>query len=260
MNLPPLRSLTVDQLRVEVYTDRAGLGKAAGDAAAAAIRAVLEQKGAARVILASAPSQNELLDALTTAPELDWGRVTLFHMDEYVGVDAENPASFRKFQTEKVLSRIRPASFEGILGESADPAEECARYGKLLADGPIDVVCLGIGENGHLAFNDPPYADFEDQVLVKTVLLDEVCRQQQVHDGCFPSLEAVPGEAITLTLPALMRGTALFCAVPGPRKAKAVLETLQGPLTAACPATVLRTHPNAVLYLDQESASLLGSP
>jgi glucosamine-6-phosphate deaminase len=252
----PLRELTVDRLRVQIFPDRAALGEAAGTAAAGEIARVLQEKGSARVILASAPSQNELLTTLTESA-IDWSRVTLFHMDEYVGVDAQSPASFRRYQAEHVLSRIKPATFHGIAGEASDTESECARYKRLLNESPIDVVCLGIGENGHLAFVDPPFADFNDPLMVKIVELDEMCRHQQVHDGCFPNLDAVPSRAITLTLPALLRGKALFCAVPGPRKAQAVRDTLHGPMSPVCPATILRTHPNATLYLDKDSASLL---
>jgi len=196
---------------------------------------------------------------LTSAPAVDWSRVTLFHMDEYVGIDAQNPASFRRYQAEHVLSRIQPAAFHGIQGEAPDAEAECARYSGLLSEAPIDVVCLGIGENGHLAFNDPPVADFDDQFLVKIVELDEICRQQQVHDGSFPRIDAVPRRAITLTLPALSKGRALFCAVPGPRKARAVCDTLREPVATACPASILRKHENATLYLDTDSAALIGS-
>jgi glucosamine-6-phosphate deaminase len=257
MTTPPPHEFTIDHLRVQIFPNRTTMGAAAGTAAAAEISKVIRDQGSARVILASAPSQTELLDALTTAPRVDWARVTLFHMDEYVGIDSLSPASFRRYQAEHVLSRITPAVFHGIAGEAPDTEAECARYSALLNEAPIDVVCLGIGENGHLAFNDPPVADFSDPKLVKIVELDEVCRQQQVHDGCFSQLEAVPRRAITLTLPALFRGKKLFCAVPGPRKAQAVRETLIGPITTACPATILRRHKSATLYLDENSASLL---
>jgi glucosamine-6-phosphate deaminase len=256
---PPQRQFTAGSLNVHIFANRTELGAAAGSAAANEINGVISQKGNARVILASAPSQNELLATLTSAT-VDWSRVTLFHMDEYIGIDAGNSASFRKYQAEHVLSRIEPAAFHGILGEAPDPERECARYAQLLEEAPIDVVCLGIGENGHLAFNDPPVADFDDPCLVKIVELDEICRQQQVHDGCFPSIEAVPCRAITLTMPALLRGKALFCAVPGPRKAKAVYDTIQGPIATACPASILRNHRNATLYLDRDSASLVPHP
>jgi len=246
----------VDQLRVCVATTRVEMGTLAGTHAASEMRAVLAQRGAARVILASAPSQNEALDALIGA-DLDWSRITIFHMDEYVGLDAGHRASFRHYQREHVLDRIRPAAFHGIAGEAPDAEAECARYAALLAAAPIDVVCLGIGENGHIAFNDPPVADFADPLAVKVVELDEACRRQQVNDNCFPTFDAVPRRAMTLTIPALMRGGALFCAVPGARKAEAVRATLRGPIAPACPASVLRTHERATLYLDTDSASLL---
>ena len=251
-----MTELLVDQLKTTIFPTRAEMGRAVAADAARAMQGVIERDGAARVILASAPSQNELLENLTRS-EVDWSRVTIFHMDEYVGLDAEHPASFRRFQAEHVLARIRPKMFEGIRGEAPDVEAECRRYERLLAEAPIDVVCLGIGENGHLAFNDPPVADFADPRLVKPVALDEVCRQQQVNDGCFASLEAVPRRALTLTIPALMRGKELFATVPGPRKAWAVRETLRGPIAPQCPASILRQHPAARLYLDAESASML---
>lgn len=229
------------------------MGAAAGAAAVAALRAAVEQQGAARAILASAPSQNEVIAALAAA-DLPWERITLFHMDEYVGLPASHPASFRNYQQANLLGRIRPAAFHGIAGEAADSAAECARYAALLREAPVDLVCLGIGENGHLAFNDPPVADFADPAWVKVVELDELCRQQQVNDGCFASLEAVPRHALTLTIPALLSGKTLVCTVPGPRKAAAVKATLQGPVETACPASVLRRHPRATLFVDEAAA------
>lgn len=246
----------VDQLCVEVRPTRDEMGRVAAAAAARALAETIAANGEARVILASAPSQNELLHHLLAA-SIDWSRVTIFHMDEYVGLGADHPASFRSYQQEYVLSRITPRAFHGIRGEAPDAEAECRRYAALLAEAPVDVVCLGIGENGHLAFNDPPVADFADPVLVKVVELDEVCRQQQVNDGCFPTLEAVPRHAITLTIPALLGGRELFCVVPGPRKAAAVRATLRDPIDTACPATILRRHPRARLYLDTASAAEL---
>lgn len=246
----------VDLLNVRIYPTRTEAGAAAGTAAARAIQDAIETKGAARVILASAPSQNELLDALVAAP-VDWSKVTIFHMDEYLGLSASHHATFRHYQHTHVLNRITPAAFHGIAGESPDPQAEIRRYTALLTEQPIDVVCLGIGENGHIAFNDPPVADFEDAHSIKIVELDELCRQQQVNDGCFPDFASVPTHALTLTVPALMSGGALFCMVPGPRKAEAVRATLRDAITTACPATALRRHANATLFLDSQSASLL---
>jgi glucosamine-6-phosphate deaminase len=254
-----MQTRTFDELMTLIFPSRAEMGRAAGEDAAAAIQRAIEAQGAARVILASAPSQNEVLAALT-ASAVDWSRVTIFHMDEYVGLPAGHPASFRHYQRERVLARIQPAAFHGIAGEAPDPETEGRRYAALLAEAPIDAVCLGIGENGHIAFNDPPVADFTDRKLVKIVELDAMCRQQQVNDGCFPSLDMVPRHALTLTIPALIGGRALFCAVPGPRKAQAVRDTLLGPIATSCPASILRRHPRARLYLDADSAAMLAQP
>jgi glucosamine-6-phosphate deaminase len=245
-----------DHLQVVIAEDRAALGKLAANDAAGKLGAAISARGSARVILASAPSQNELLANLIKVG-LDWSRVTIFHMDEYVGLPADHSATFRAYQHEHVLSRIKPAAFHGIRGEAANLTAECQRYSALLREAPIDLVCLGIGENGHLAFNDPPVADFNDPAWVKPVELDHLCRQQQVHDGCFPSLDAVPLTALTLTIPALFSARAIVGAVPGPRKAAAVRDTLTGAISTACPASILRKHSNAALYLDRESAALL---
>jgi glucosamine-6-phosphate deaminase len=249
-----MTKLHADALHVQVFPTRADMGRAAGEHAAKAIRAAIGARGSARVILASAPSQDETLATLVGAP-LDWSRVTIFHMDEYLGLPADHPQTFRAYQRTKVLSRIQPAAFHGIAGESRDPGAECARYTALLRDAPIDVCCLGIGENGHLAFNDPPVADFADPAWVKVVELDLPCRQQQVNDACFPTLQAVPTHALTLTIPALMSALTLVCTVPGPRKAAAVRATIQDLITTACPATILRRHDDATLYLDTASAA-----
>ena len=249
-----MKELTVGTLRVIVSASRADMGARAGAHAAQAIRAAIERNGAARIILASAPSQSETLAALL-ASAVDWSRVTIFHMDEYLGLPAEHPQTFRSYQRTHVLSKITPRAFHGIAGESADSAAECAHYSALLREAAIDVCCLGIGENGHLAFNDPPVADFADPVLVKVVELDATCRQQQVNDGCFPTLSAVPTHALTLTIPALMSARALVCTVPGPRKAAAVRATLRDAITTACPATILRNHAAAALYVDADAAA-----
>lgn len=249
-----MTSLSADSLSVRVWPTRDEMGAAAGAHAAQAIAAALAAHGSARIILASAPSQNETLHALLDAP-IDWSRVTIFHMDEYLGLPADHPQTFRAYQRTHVLSRIQPAAFHGIAGESTDAAAECARYAALLQEAPIDVCCLGIGENGHLAFNDPPVADFADPAWVKVVELDLPCRQQQVNDGCFSSLEAVPTHALTLTIPALLSARTLVCTVPGPRKAEAVRATVRGEISTACPASILRRHADATLYLDAASAA-----
>ena len=248
---------TYDLLKVEIHPDRAAMGSAAALRAATILRETIAANGKARIILASAPSQDELLAELTSTPDIDWSKVTIFHMDEYIGLPAHDAASFRNYQRQHVLSRVRPAEFHGLRGEAGDPNAESLRYSCLLEEAPIDLVCMGIGENGHIAFNDPPVADFHDPASVKVVALDDLCRQQQVNDGCFPDFDSVPGQALTLTCPALMNGKAVVCVVPGSRKAGAVRSTLHAPVSTDCPATILRSHPSAVLYLDAASASLL---
>lgn len=257
MNLPSTTRLTCDHLTVIIHSHRLVMGNAAALQAARYLREAIRRQGWARLIVASAPSQNELLDGLVAAPDLDWSRVTVFHMDEYVGLPEDHPAGFRAYQRRHFLARVTPAMFHGLRGEAVDPAAECHRYAALLREAPIDLVCMGIGENGHIAFNDPPVARFDDSCVVKQVELDLACRQQQVHDGCFPNLEAVPRHALTLTCPTLLAARALVCAVPGPRKAAAVRATLRGPVATSCPASVLRTHPEATLHLDTDSAALL---
>lgn len=253
----PLRTFLVDALEVRVYPDQPTLAAAAAALAAGVLRQALARQGTARAILASATSQIQFLAALTAAPDLDWSRVTLFHMDEYLGLGADHPASFRRFLREHVAAKIRPRALHLIAGDAPEPLKEIARYTALLHEAPIDLCCLGIGENGHVAFNDPPVADFHDPHTLKLVALDEACRRQQVGEGCFPSLEAVPRYAYTLTVPALCRAGRLVCVVPERRKARAVRDALRGPVSETCPASILRRQPHATLFLDAESAALL---
>lgn len=240
-----------DSLEVHQHPARAALGLAAARRVAAAIAAC----GEARVVFACAPSQDEFLAALLAQP-VDWAKVTVFHMDEYAGLPASHPASFRSYLRGHLLAHITPRAVHFIRAEE-DAAHEAGRYAALLAERPLDLVCLGIGENGHLAFNDPPVADFADPALVKLVALDDACRRQQVHDGCFPALDAVPMHALTLTISALLNAREISCVVPGARKAQAVRAALLGPIATSCPASVLRTHPRAVLHLDEAAAALL---
>jgi glucosamine-6-phosphate deaminase len=248
---------TAGRLAVEVHDSRRWLGRAAGMEAAQHLRALLARQPGARVIFACAPSQDEFLAHLTAETGIAWPRVTVFHMDEYVGLPAAHPASFRHYLRTHLTAKVRPGVVHELAGDATDEAGECARYGALLAEAPVDMVCLGIGENGHLAFNDPPVAQFNDPARVKSVELDLACREQQVHDRCFPSLAEVPRRALTLTIPSLLKSTRMFCIVPGPRKAAAVKATLRGPVTPSCPASILRIHPAATLFLDNESAALL---
>ena len=248
---------TFDQLETIVHPNRSEMGASAGHAAAKILRDTLLQKGSARIIVASAPSQDETLAQLAQEPRIDWSKVTVFHMDEYVGLSISHPASFRAYQKEHFLSKVTPKVFHGIQAESADLEQEVARYTALMTESLIDLVCMGIGENGHIAFNDPPVADFNDPQTIKVVELDDACRQQQVNDGCFPDFDSVPTHALSLTCPALMSGKHLIITVPGKLKANAVRETLTGPITTTCPASILRTHPDAELHLDADSYHLV---
>ncbi len=245
-----------DALRLRAYATRAEMGAAAGAAAAGKLRALLEEKDEVNVIFAAAPSQNEALAALAAAEGIDWGRVNAFHMDEYVGLPAGHPATFGRYLDEHIFSRVPFKTVHYLRGDAPARAE-CERYAALLEAFPADLVMLGIGENGHIAFNDPWVADLEDPLLVKEVQLDEVCRMQQVHDGCFSSLDSVPTHALTLTVPALARAAHLVCTVPAASKARAVAATWNGPVSADVPATVMRRHPDAVLFCDADSAALL---
>ncbi len=217
----------------------------------------ITRAGSATVIFAAANSQIQTLAALVALGGVDWRKVTMFHMDEYLGLDARHPASFRRFLRERVEQRVRPKSFHCIQGEAMQPLAECERYARLLAAQPIDLCLLGIGENGHLAFNDPPVADFADRHAVKLVKLDEACRQQQVGEGHFPALADVPQYALTLTIPALCAARRMLCIAPERRKARAVRDALRGPVSPSCPASWLRRQAHCTLFLDAESASLL---
>lgn len=242
----------VDSLQVEVFPSREALGAAAAGHAAERIRELLGRQERVRMIFAAAPSQNEFLASLIQAEGIDWSRITAFHMDDYLGLPEEAPQRFGRFLKEKLFDRVHPGEVRYIRTDGGVEAE-CERYEQLLREAPIDIVCLGIGENGHIAFNDPPVADFQDPVWVKAVVLDDACRRQQVNDGCFPDFGSVPEQALTLTIPALLSGARLYCMVPGPTKREAVTRTLAGPITTACPASVLRTHPHCTLYVDQDS-------
>ncbi len=251
----PRLTLWVDDLRVEVYVNRAEMGCAAAHDALAILEAAQYAGIAPRAIFAAAPSQNELLAGLATGGHVHWPAVNAFHMDEYLGLPPDAPQSFGCFLREHLFGRLPFGSVAYLNGQTPDAAAECARYGALLAAAPIDLVCAGIGENGHMAFNDPPVADFADRQSVKVVQLDAVCRQQQVNDGAFATLADVPTHAMTLTMPALLAARRIVCVVPGPTKAAAVQAALSGPISTDCPASALRQHPNAVLYLDRASAA-----
>jgi glucosamine-6-phosphate deaminase len=250
-------SFPVEKLKVEIFPDRKAMGEAAGKAVADKMIEVLKEKKQLSMVFAAAPSQNEFLETLSQCPGLDWKKVTAFHMDEYVGLPPTAPQNFGVFLRERLFEKVRPGEVHYINGMAKDPQSECDRYIALLMNHPFDIACVGIGENGHLAFNDPPVADFNDPRLVKVVELELVSRRQQVHDGCFESLAVVPEKAITLTIPALFRAKSIYCMVPAPTKSEAVKKTLKDPVSTACPATVLRRHQNATLFLDQDSARLI---
>jgi glucosamine-6-phosphate deaminase len=252
-----MRTFDAGQLTVVVEADRSSLGAAAARRAAGVITTLQQRKESVRIVFAAAPSQNEMLAELIATPGIDWSRVEALHMDEYLGLAPGSAELFGSYLMDHIFSKVRVGALHLLNGQASDPEKECERYAALVQQQPIDLVCLGIGENGHLAFNDPPVADFHDPRVVKVVELDEACRQQQVHDGCFPSLAHVPGHALTLTVPALMRGVCLNAVVPGSAKAEAVRQTIEGPIALSCPASILRTHPNAALFLDADSASRL---
>lgn len=251
------RVFQVDKLRVEIYSSRLLLGLAAASDVGASMKDLLSTKAHVSMVFAAAPSQNEFLAALAAQQGIDWSHVVAFHMDEYIGLPATAVQRFGYFLAERLFDRVKPGVVHYLDGNASDLEKECQRYAQLLRQNPPDIVCLGIGENGHIAFNDPGVADFADPELVKVVELDERCRLQQVHDGCFPDIESVPKRAITMTIPALMSGKFLHCVVPGRMKAEAVKSTLHGPITPDCPASILRRHDHAILYLDVDSASLL---
>ena len=251
----PIKQLKKDSLLTEVYATRADMGLAAGAAAAAHLRRLLAEKETVNVIFAAAPSQNEIIAALIAAEGIDWTRVNAFHMDEYIGLSADAPQGFGNFLDNCLFSRVPFRSVNRIDCTASDPAAECARYTALLREFPTDLVCLGIGENGHIAFNDPGFAKFDDPETVKVVALDDVCRMQQVHDGCFASIDDVPTHALTLTVPTLAGAPHLVCTVPAPSKREAVAKTVLGPITDDVPATVMRMHPDCVMFCDADSGA-----
>ena len=252
-----MRAYKVDKLQVEIYENRTLMGEAAARDIKTKIAQLLSEKKQINMIFAAAPSQNDVLKALVEDKEIEWNKVNAYHMDEYIGLDKDAPQGFGNFLKEHIFGLVPFKSVNYIDITATDPEQEAERYGKLLDENPTDIVIMGIGENGHIAFNDPPVADFNDTKTVKPVKLDEVCRQQQVNDGCFESIDKVPTHAMTLTVPTLVKAPYLFCIVPAPTKAKAVCETLNGSIDEHCPASILRTHDNAKLYLDDQSSKLL---
>jgi glucosamine-6-phosphate deaminase len=254
-----VRRLQVGLLRVEIYSSREEAGAAAAQAAAQALVELGNTPGPIAAIFATGASQFSTLNALTAMQGLPWNRVRGFHMDEYIGISPDHPASFRRYLRERLTSRVAMQEFLEIDGNAADPERAANEYARMLRSAHPQLCLLGIGENGHLAFNDPPVADFADPLDAKVVRLDDLCREQQLAEGWFPSLDEVPQAAITLTIPALMRVPRLIASVPGPRKAEIVRRALTEPISTACPATILRTHPGATIFLDADSSRQLDS-
>lgn len=246
-----------DSLDVRIFENRQLMGNAAATAVIERINELLAVKEDVNIIFAAAPSQNEVLMSLCMSESVDWSKVNAFHMDEYIGLETDAPQGFGNFLKARLFARLPFKSVHYLNGQAEKTEEECERYASLLKNFPADLVCMGIGENGHIAFNDPPVADFNDKYLVKVVELDAVCRQQQVNDGCFKTLKDVPLTALTLTIPALLAASYVYCVVPGPAKAEAVYNTLHKPVREKHPSTILRKHPDGILFLDELSASLL---
>lgn len=254
--LSSARQFKVDQLNVEILENRPQLGEAAAKKLATIIQELQSKQPQVNIIFASAPSQNEFLSNLLVKEGIDWSRINAFHMDEYIGLSSDAPQNFGVFLKDRLFSKV-PIGNVFYINGNADPNEECARYTQLLEENPVDIVCMGIGENCHIAFNDPHVAFFNDAEAVKIVDLDLTSRNQQVHDGCFASLDEVPETALTLTIPTLVKPAYILCMVPGSNKAEAIAHTLQDEISEQYPSTILRNHANAWLYIDNDSAALL---
>ena len=250
-----LKTVTKDSLVFHVFDTRAEGGALAAREGADVIRDLLSKQEKVNIIFAAAPSQNDTLSALLAEEGIDWSRVRAFHMDEYVGFGRECPQSFGTYLYDHVFGKLPFGEVYYINGAAEDPQQECLRYSELLTKYPTDIVFLGIGENAHIAFNDPWIADFNDPALVKLVPLDEVCRNQQVHDGCFPTLDDVPTHAFSLTVPALVKAKHMFCTVPCATKAEAVYLTATAPINEDVPATAMRNHPHAVMSCNKDSGA-----
>jgi glucosamine-6-phosphate deaminase len=253
----PETNLKYGNARVRIFPTRRELGKASAAHAGEIIRDAIRRKGKARIIVATGNSQLDMITVLPEVTDIDWKSVEVFHMDEYAGMPSTHPASFRLWIRNRVEDRVHPGKVHYIQGDASDPDAELERYAKLMMAGPIDLAFVGFGENGHIAFNDPHVADFKDPKILKRVMLDDACRRQQAGEGHFPTFDDVPNEAFTVTCPGLFRAEAWVSVVPEARKAEAVRNALEGTISEACPSSIVRTHPNATVYLDLESAALL---
>ena len=250
-----IKEFKKDNLSINVFQNRQELGIAAAKNAAETIKKYLAVQKNVTMVFAAAPSQNEFLDTLACEPGIDWSRVIAFHLDEYIGLADTAPQKFASYLEKRFFDKVKPGMVHYLNGNNPDPERECQRYSELLRESPLDIACTGIGENGHLAFNDPKVADFNDTKLIKVVDLELASRQQQVHDGCFKELAEVPSQALSMTIPAIMSAKRIFCMVPGATKSNAVKEVINGEVTTAFPASILRRHEDALLYLDQDSAA-----
>lgn len=252
-----IKSGRIDSLTYNAYSTRDEMGAAAAADVANEIKKMLTKHDSINMIFAAAPSQSDFLACLVADQSIEWGRINAFHMDEYIGLPEDAPQGFANFLRRELFDLVPFGSVNCIDITASDPEKECERYARLLDENKCNIICMGIGENGHIAFNDPHVARFDDPLAVKPVSLDEKCRNQQVNDGCFASLDEVPTHAITLTIPTLVAPESVFCIVPAKTKANAVRRTLNGSISEECPATILRTHSNARLYLDADSAELI---
>lgn len=249
-----LNNKEVEKLLVRVFETRDEMGLEAAKDVEKRLQRIIEEKGEATVVFAAAPSQNELLDSLSKC-NIDWSRVRALHMDEYIGLSQDAPAGFGNFLRRAIFDRLKFKEVHYLASYGEDAEKVCTAYSELIEKYPPDLILLGVGENGHLAFNDPAVADFNDPYKVKIVELDDVCRNQQVNDGCFPTFDDVPKRAITLTMSAITKAPETIAVVPGKLKANAIDAMLHGPISTACPASILRKHSSAALYLDKDSAS-----
>ena len=251
-----MREINKDKLIAKIYSGRPELGAAAAEILTAKISELLKTKEYINIIFASAPSQNEFLAELLNK-NIEWNRINAFHMDEYIGLHPDASQGFGNFLKDRLFSKVNCREVNYLNGNATDPQDECKRYSDLLINYPTDIVCLGIGENTHLAFNDPHVADFNDPLIVKVVDLDQDCRSQQVNDGCFATIDDVPTHALTITMPALFKSTFAYAIVPGKFKTNAIFHTLNSDISELYPSTILRRHDHAVLFIDEDSASKL---
>ncbi|SHJ96336.1 glucosamine-6-phosphate deaminase [Pseudozobellia thermophila] len=250
------KELIIENIPVGIYNNPKEMGKAAADFVERTLKEAIAQKGGANLILATGSSQFTFLESLKER-DIDWKKITVFHLDEYKGISNQHPASFRKYLKERILDEVAPKKTYYLNGDAEDLEQEMLYYTNELKKHPIDLACIGIGENGHIAFNDPPVADFNDPKWVKLVTLDEACKKQQTGEGWFPTLDDVPDQALTLTITAILNCDTISCVVPDERKAEAVRNTLYHEISTDCPATILRTHPKTKIFLDNGSASKL---